>query len=81
MIRVAPLAEPLLVALATGFGGKMQMSDTHNNLVETRSDEDTPIPMPPGEEPPPPIEEPPDKPVVGPDAPMREPGPQEPKRL
>jgi hypothetical protein len=46
-----------------------------------RSDEDPPIPVPPGEDPPPPIQEPPDKPVVGPDAPVREPGPREPRRL
>ncbi len=59
----------------------MQVSETYNNLVEARSDEEPPIPIPPGEEPPPPIEEPPDKPVVGPDAPVREPGPREPRRL
>jgi hypothetical protein len=47
----------------------------------TRSDEDPPIPVPPGEKPPPPIQEPPDKPVVEPDAPVREPGPPEPRRL
>ena len=29
-----------------------------------RSDEDPPIPLPPGEEPPPPVQEPPDKPVI-----------------
>ena len=45
-----------------------------------RSDEDPPIPIPPGEDPPPPIQEPPDKPVL-PDAPVREPGPREPRRL
>jgi hypothetical protein len=46
-----------------------------------RSDEDPPVPTPPGEDPPPPIQEPPDKPVLAPDAPVREPGPREPKRL
>lgn len=46
-----------------------------------RSDEDPPIPIPPGEEPPPPVQEPPDKPVITPDSPVREPGPQEPRRL
>ena len=46
-----------------------------------RSDEDPPIPIPPGEDPPPPIQEPPDKPVITPDGPLREPGPQEPRRL
>lgn len=46
-----------------------------------RSDEDPPLPTPPGEDPPPPVQEPPDKPVVGPDAPVREPGPREPRRL
>jgi hypothetical protein len=49
--------------------------------VFLRSDEDPPIPIPPGEDPPPPIQEPPDKPVVGPDGPVREPGPREPRRL
>jgi hypothetical protein len=49
--------------------------------LRMRSDEDPPIPMPPGEEPPPPIQEPPDKPIVGPDGPVREPGPREPRRL
>lgn len=51
------------------------------NDIVLRSDEDPPIPIPPGEDPPPPIQEPPDKPVVGPDGPVREPGPREPKRL
>jgi hypothetical protein len=46
-----------------------------------RSDEDPPIPIPPGEDPPPPIQEPPDKPVIAPDSPVREPGPAEPRRL
>ena len=46
-----------------------------------RSDEDPPIPIPPGEDPPPPIKEPPDTPVITPDSPVREPGPQEPRRL
>ncbi len=59
----------------------MQVSNMLNYLIKARSDEDPPIPIPPGEEPPPPIEEPPDKPVVGPDAPVREPGPREPRRL
>ncbi len=49
--------------------------------MRTRSDEDPPIPIPPGEDPPPPVREPPDKPVIAPDSPVREPGPQEPKRL
>ena len=49
--------------------------------VVLRSDEDPPIPIPPGEDPPPPIQEPPDKPVIAPDGPVREPGPREPKRL
>jgi hypothetical protein len=49
--------------------------------VFLRSDEDPPIPIPPGEDPPPPIQEPPDKPVIAPDAPVQEPGPREPKRL
>jgi hypothetical protein len=55
------------------------MSDTRSNQM--RSDEEPPLPIPPGEEPPPPIQEPPDKPVVGPDAPVREPGPSDPRRL
>jgi len=46
-----------------------------------RSDEDPPIPLPPGEDPPPPVKDPPDKPVVGPDGPVREPEPREPRRL
>ena len=59
----------------------MPVSDGNSNPIHLRSDEDPPIPLPPGEEPPPPIEEPPDKPVVGPDGPVREPGPNEPKRM
>jgi hypothetical protein len=46
-----------------------------------RSDEDPPIPIPPGEDPPPPVKEPPDTPIVEPDSPVREPGPTEPRRL
>lgn len=46
-----------------------------------RTDEDPPIPIPPGEDPPPPVNEPPDTPVMDPDAPVREPGPLEPTRL
>ncbi|MGC2109540.1 MAG: hypothetical protein WA655_08485 [Candidatus Korobacteraceae bacterium] len=49
--------------------------------IHLRRDEDPPIPIPPGEEPPPPIQEPPDKPVTEPDGPVREPGPREPRRL
>ncbi len=49
--------------------------------LQMRSDEDPPIPVPPGEDPPPPIQEPPDKPTVDPGAPVSEPGPREPKRL
>jgi hypothetical protein len=49
--------------------------------MRMRSDEDPPIPLPPGEDPPPPVQEPPDKPVVTPDSPVREPGPAEPRRL
>ena len=59
------------------------MADTFTVVPELhlRSDEDIPLPIPPGEDPPPPIEEPPDKPVVGPDGPVRDPGPREPQRL
>ncbi len=46
-----------------------------------RSEEDPPIPTPPGEDPPPPVQEPPDKPVLEPDAPVREPGPRQPQRM
>jgi len=46
-----------------------------------RSDEDTPIPIPPGEDLPSPVKEPPDTPVLEPDHPVREPGPTEPTRL
>ena len=46
-----------------------------------RSDEDTPIPVPPGEDLPAPVKEPPDKPVQEPDYPVQEPGPAEPTRL
>ncbi|HKD84801.1 MAG TPA: hypothetical protein VKB58_08640 [Terriglobales bacterium] len=49
--------------------------------MHMRSDEDPPIPTPPGEDPPPPVREPPDKPVIGPDAPVREPEPRQPRRL
>ena len=59
------------------------MADTSTLVAELRlrSDEDIPLPIPPGEDPPPPIEEPPDKPIVGPDGPVRDPGPREPQRL
>lgn len=46
-----------------------------------RSDEDLPIPVPPGEDPPPPVQEPPDTPIVEPGSPVHEPGPSEPRRL
>ena len=59
----------------------MPMPESQSNTIHLRTDEDPPIPIPPGEDPPPPIQEPPDKPVVEPDAPVREPGPREPKRL
>lgn len=49
--------------------------------VSLRSDEDPPVPTPPGEDPPPPIQEPPDKPVLEPDAPVREPDPHPPQRM
>lgn len=49
--------------------------------VSLRSDEDPPVPTPPGEDPPPPVQEPPDKPVLEPDAPVREPGPRPPQKL
>jgi hypothetical protein len=75
------LSDALPSKVTIKHGGEMQMSHTHSDVVHLRSDEDPPIPIPPGEEPPPPIEEPPDKPVIGPDAPVREPGPREPKRL
>jgi len=43
-------------------------------IAHCRQDEEDPLPVPPGEEPPPPIKEPPDKPAVGPDAPVYDPG-------
>ena len=46
-----------------------------------RSDEDSPVPVPPGEDLPSPVKEPPDQPVLEPDHPVREPGPDEPRRL
>ncbi len=46
-----------------------------------RSDVDSPIPLPPGEDLPAPVKEPPDKPVLEPDHPVREPEPSEPTRL
>jgi hypothetical protein len=49
--------------------------------LRMRSDEDPPIPIPPGEDPPPPMKEPPDKPVIGPHVPVREPEPRQPQRL
>jgi hypothetical protein len=49
--------------------------------IMLRSDEDTPIPIPPGEDLPSPVKEPPDKPVIEPDHPVRDPGPVEPTRL
>lgn len=55
--------------------------DSVKTSVHLRSDEDPPIPVPPGEDPPPPVQEPPDKPMVGPDAPVREPEPRQPRRL
>jgi hypothetical protein len=56
-------------------------AQNHPNRTMARSDEDPPIPIPPGEEPPPPVKEPPDTPVIAPDSPVREPGPTEPRRL
>ena len=55
-------------------------NDSRRSL-HLRSDEEPPLPVPPGEEPPPPVKEPPDKPVVGPDGPVQEPGPRGPTRL
>ena len=52
-----------------------------NERYDLRSDVDTPIPIPPGEDLPSPVKEPPDKPVLEPDKPVREPGPDEPTRL
>ncbi len=49
--------------------------------VYLRREQEDPLPIPPGQEPPPPVKEPPDKPVVGPDGPVDEPGPAEPTRL
>jgi hypothetical protein len=46
-----------------------------------RSDEDTPLPIPPGEDLPSPVKEPPDTPVLEPDHPVRDPDPQQPTRL
>ncbi len=59
----------------------MPVPDRISQTIHLRRDEDPPIPIPPGEDPPPPIQEPPDKPVIAPDAPVREPGPSEPRRL
>lgn len=59
----------------------MIAAQSHASPRIARSDEDPPIPIPPGEDPPPPVQEPPDKPVIAPDSPVREPGPQEPRRL
>jgi hypothetical protein len=55
-----------------------QFSETSYDL---RSDVDTPIPIPPGEDLPPSVKEPPDTPVLEPDDPVREPEPTEPTRL
>jgi hypothetical protein len=57
---------------------KPQFSGTH---YELRSDVDSPIPLPPGEDLPAPVKEPPDTPVLEPDNPVREPEPTEPTRL
>jgi hypothetical protein len=46
-----------------------------------RTEDDPPIPTPPGEDPPPPVQEPPDKPILEPNAPVREPGPRQPQRM
>ena len=59
----------------------MPSFDLTESQIRLRSDEDPPIPIPPGEEPPPPVQEPPDKPVTQPEGPVREPGPREPRRL
>jgi len=42
-----------------------------------REEEDDPLPIPPGEDPPRPVKDPPDKPVSGPDAPVQEPDPRD----
>jgi hypothetical protein len=69
--------------LLTSVAGDEKSNTTDATLrdIRTRSDEDPPIPTPPGEDPPPPIREPPDTPVAEPDRPVREPGPPEPRRL
>ena len=38
-----------------------------------KQEEDSPLPVPPGEDPPPPVKEPPDKPVTGPNGPVHDP--------
>jgi len=45
--------------------------------VYGRQDEEEPLPVPPGEDPPPPVKEPPDKPVGQPGTPVDEPDPRE----
>ena len=42
-----------------------------------KQEEDDPLPVPPGENPPPPVKEPPDKPVTGPKGPVDEPDSRE----
>ncbi len=57
------------------------MNSKFRDSLYLRSDVDSPIPVPPGEDLPSPVKEPPDKPVLEPDNPVREPGPDEPTRL
>jgi len=49
--------------------------------IHFRREQEDPLPVPPGQEPPPPVKEPPDTPVVGPDGPVDESRLPEPKRL
>lgn len=55
---------------------QLPLADQH-----MRSDQDPPIPLPPGEDKSSPINEPPDTPVLDPDSPVGEPDPVEPTRL
>ena len=48
---------------------------------DVRRKDDPPIPIPPDQDPPSPVEEPPDGPITDPGGPVREPEPEEPKRL
>ena len=81
MGSAAAMATAGAITGVEAFLGVVVRTHVDEGYSELRRDEDTPIPVPPGEDLPSPVKEPPDKPVLEPDNPVREPGPEEPTRL